>query len=87
LLIVRVAQKLFSGNGPFPHILCSFLRAIRRYIERPEQARRNKNNVPNFCRGMLIESRATLMTECADTQLSLVGRRVKVDFREAKVPF
>jgi len=36
---------------------------------------------------MLIESRMTLMTEGAGTQLSLAGRRVKVDFREAKVPF
>ena len=40
--VTCVMQKLYSGNGPFSHILCSFLRAIRRYIDRPERSRRNK---------------------------------------------
>ena len=42
IFVARVMQKLYSGNGPFSHILCSFLRAIRRYIDRPERSRRNK---------------------------------------------
>ena len=40
--VARVMQKLYSGNGSFSHILCSFLRAICRYIDRPERSRRNK---------------------------------------------
>ena len=41
--VARVVQKFtVRGNGPFSHILCSFLRATRRYIDRPERSRRNK---------------------------------------------
>ena len=37
--VARVMQKLCSGNGPFLHILFSFLRAIRRYLDRPERSK------------------------------------------------
>ena len=41
--VARVVQKLYSGNSPFHiYILCSFLWAIRRYIDCPEWSRRNK---------------------------------------------
>ena len=40
--VAQAVQKLYSGNGPFSHILCSFLQAIRQYIDRPERSRRNK---------------------------------------------
>ena len=36
------SAKTYSENGPFSHILCSFLRTIRRYIDHPEQSRWNK---------------------------------------------
>ena len=46
-----------------------------------------KQNVPDLCAGVSIESRATMLTEAAPATPSLTCCRAKVDFREAQVPF
>ena len=52
LLVARVVQKVYGKTGPFSHILCSFFRAIRRYIDRADRSRRNKmwQNFVGGCR-------------------------------------
>ena len=42
LFVARVVQKVYGKTGPFSHILRSFFRAIRRYLDRADQSRRNK---------------------------------------------
>ena len=67
--VTQVVQKVYSGNGPFSHILCSFLRATRQYIDRPERSRRNKMFQISVWGS--IESRVTTLLEAARTPLSL----------------
>ena len=52
LLVARVVQKVYGKTGPFSHILCSFFRAIRWYIDRADRSRRNKmwQNFVGGCR-------------------------------------
>ena len=45
LLVARVVQKVYGKTGPFSHILCSFFRAIRRYIDRADRSKCDKNFV------------------------------------------
>ena len=46
-----------------------------------------EQNVPNFCEGVSIESRAKTLTKAVSTPSALAGHRAKVDFHEGKVPF
>ena len=42
LFVAQEVLKLYSRNGLFSHILCSFVRAICQTIDHPEQLRQNK---------------------------------------------
>ena len=86
LFVARVVQEVYCGNGPFSHILCSFVRAIRRYIDRPERSRRNKM-FQILVWGLSIESCVTTLIEAARTPPSLTRRQTKVDFCNGQVPF
>ena len=46
-----------------------------------------KQNVPDLCVGVSIESRATTLIEAARTTPSFTYCRANIDFREAQVPF
>ena len=85
LLVAQVLQKVCDKTGQFSHILCSFFRAIRRYINRADRLRRNKM-WQNFVMRMSIKPWATMLTKAACTPPNRAWYRPKVDFRGVKVP-
>ena len=46
-----------------------------------------KQNVPDLCAGVLIKSRAPMLTEAPPAAPSLTCCRANIDFREAQAPF
>ena len=86
LTLISRSVKTFRYKTPLSTYLVEIFSGYPT-IYRSSMTVQAKQNVPDLCAGVSIESRATMLTETAPATPSLTCCRAKVDFREAQVPF